>query len=146
MQQTTSKTLGIAAAAALTTGLMATSQDAKANLVQVIIEIPVNPFSQIADQNDLSWLRFLQQDFAIVTTWESGHRRFLLRRLLPKEKTKFLKQAQPADRHSYAKDYTQVPAILTELVAKLDRGLIAFLDTAAADPAALPFVFGEFKV
>lgn len=99
-------------------------------------------FAQIADQNLLSWLRFMQQDYALVTTWVAGHRRFLLRRLQPAEKAALLKKAKPADRHSFRKEPAQMPALLAQLTARLESGRIVALDQPD-DRAALHFVFGK---
>ncbi len=100
-------------------------------------------FAQVADQNMLSWMRFLDEDFSIVATWESGHRRFLLRWLPPEEKARQLRDATPLGLHVFRKDYAQVPALVAELTAKVQRGHIVFLDNMAHEAGALRFVFGQ---
>ena len=101
-------------------------------------------FAQIAEQNTLSWLRFLDQDFAILAVWTSGHRRFLLRWLTPpEEKTQLASRAGPADLHSISKDYEQLPPLLAQLEARLEQGEMVFLDNRPDEAGALRFVFSR---
>lgn len=102
-------------------------------------------FAQIAEQNTLSWLRFMDQDFAIVKAWTDGHRRFLMRWLPPAEKARLVKKAKPADRMSYAKTYAQMPAILAQLNARLKQNRMALLDTQSQSVGALNVVFGSTR-
>jgi len=101
-------------------------------------------FAQVAAQNTLSWLRFLDHDFAIVSAWKYGHRRFLLRRVSPEEKEHLLRAAASADRHSYRKDYSQMPAALAELSSRLGKGHMVLLNNKHKEAKALPFVFSKF--
>lgn len=101
-------------------------------------------FTQIADQNFLSWLRFLQEDFALCGTWVAGHRRFFLRHLQPAEKSELVENAKPQDKHSFAKDQAIFPAMLTELTAKVASGKFVVL-VQPDDRAALHFVCGKHK-
>jgi GNAT superfamily N-acetyltransferase len=96
-------------------------------------------FAQIAAQNTLSWLRFMDRDFALIATWVSGHRRFLLRWLPPEEKTARLHHA--AHREGFIKNYSQMPALLAELTAELEQGRIVVPDNTPEEPGALSFVF-----
>jgi len=98
-------------------------------------------FAQVAAQNTLSWLRFLDHGFGIVASWKSGHRRFLLRWFPPAEKARLIKAARPPDRHSYSKNYSQMPAALSELSAKLKKGYIILLNNKEEKSRSLPFVF-----
>ena len=100
-------------------------------------------FAQIAEQNTLSWLRFLDQDFAILAAWASGHRRFLLRWLPPEEKTRLINHAGPTDRHSIGKDYAQLPALLAQLEGRLEQGYMVFLDNRPDEAGALRFIFSR---
>jgi hypothetical protein len=99
-------------------------------------------FAQIAAQNTLSWLRFLDRGFAIAATWTSGHPRFLLRWLSPEDKAKLLRNSATIERHVYGNNYAQMPALLTELKARLGQGKLAFLDDRQ-DGGGLPFVFSR---
>lgn len=115
-------------------------------LIQIVIEAAqkhgcAHLFTQIAEQNSLCWLRFLDHDYAIVTSWEKGHRRFLLRWLSPLEKAKRLRRVKPSGRQSFSKKYDQVAILLTQMVAQIERGNEVFLDNKPNDHAALNLVF-----
>ena len=96
-------------------------------------------FAQVAEHNLMGWIRFMDQDFAIVATWESGHRRFLLSWQAPEERAALLRH--PKGQHVYRKDYAQIPALLTELRAKLEHGQTVLLDTRAGEGGAMHFTF-----
>ncbi|MDD5585906.1 MAG: GNAT family N-acetyltransferase [Alphaproteobacteria bacterium] len=99
-------------------------------------------FAQAAEQNTLSWLRFLDQGFAIATAWTGGHRRFLLRWLSPEDRARLLRKNASVERRVFSKNYAQLPALLAELAARLAEGKIAFLDDRN-DSGGLPFVFSR---
>ena len=96
-------------------------------------------FAQVADQNVMSWIRFMNQSFALLASWESGHGRFLLRWQTPIEKTASLHHAKGY--HIYRKDYAQIPALLAELRGKVEQGFTVLLDNKADEAGALRFVF-----
>jgi GNAT superfamily N-acetyltransferase len=100
-------------------------------------------FAQTAAQNVLSWMRFLDKDFAIITAWENGHRRFLLRWLSVEAKAKLLRPRAVVGRHSYSKDYAQMPALMAEINARLAQGRTVFLDNKPGEENALSFVFAR---
>ncbi len=102
-------------------------------------------FAQVAEQNSLSWLRFMDQGFAIVAAWVDGHRRYLLRWLPPEDKAKLLKHAKPADRVSYGKNFEQLPALMAQLTAHVEQGRVAFLDNRLEQTGAFNVVFGPAR-
>ncbi len=102
-------------------------------------------FAQVAEQNTLSWLRFMDQDFAIVSAWIDGHRRYLLKWLAPQEKEKLLKRAKPADRVSYGKSFAQLPALMAQISANVEKERMAFLDNRFGETGALNVVFGPAR-
>jgi hypothetical protein len=100
-------------------------------------------FAQVAGDNALCWLRFMERDYAIVATWIDGHRRFLLRRQTPDEKARLLQGADLAHRQTYDKDYAALPALLAEITARAAQGDTVLLDDNPAEPGALNVVFIE---
>lgn len=98
-------------------------------------------FAQVADQNITGWMRFMEQNFAVIATWESGHRRFLLRHMSAEERAEKIRHA--VGQHVYRKDYAQIPALVAEINAKLEHGYIAFLDDKPAEAGAMHFVFSR---
>lgn len=83
-------------------------------------------FAQVAASNIMSWLRFMERDFAIVTTWDSGHRRFLLYRITPNEKTRLAGHAM--DRQILDKDYATLSTLLARVMAHVAQKGLVFLD------------------
>jgi GNAT superfamily N-acetyltransferase len=99
--------------------------------------------AQVAEQNALSWLRFLDQDFAIIAAWTGGHRRYLLRWLSSKDRAKLIRRSAPGDRLSFSKDYAQLPALLAQVTSVAAQGRIVFINNQQNESGALSFVFGH---
>ena len=106
----------------------------------------VHLFAQIAEQNTLSWLRFLDQDFALLAVWASEHRRFLLRWLPPEEKERLISRSGAAGRQSFSKNYAQLPSLMAQLEARLEQGYMAFLDNKPDESGTLRFVFSHERL
>ncbi len=88
-------------------------------------------FAQTAEANSLCWLKFLQQDFAILGQWTNGHSRYLLKRLTPREKMKKLLEALPQDRILLNKDYSVLATAIAQLSQRLKAGGMLVLDQRA---------------
>ncbi len=98
-------------------------------------------FAQMADQNALSWMRFLGEGFGLVGTWETDCRRFLMRWFPPEERAAMLADAGLADRRLYRKDYGQIPALVADARHQVEAGRIVLLHDRPEEPGALHVVF-----
>lgn len=103
-------------------------------------------FAQVSARNTLSWLRFLDQDFAIVSTWRSDHNRFLLRWLCPQDKAKFLRRVKPMDRLTYNKDCNALPVLVTQLTRRLELGCTACLEPGESDVLSVVYRQPPFAI
>jgi len=84
-------------------------------------------FAQTAEQNALSWLRFMERGFAVIAAWSGGHSRFLLRWLPPEEKARLLLSATPENVEKYAKSYVMIPMLTARINAGTAQGKTVFL-------------------
>jgi GNAT superfamily N-acetyltransferase len=99
-------------------------------------------FAQIAQENVVSWMRFLANRFAIVAGWTSGHARFLMRHMSQAEISRQMGRALKSDLTSVKKDYAELPALLVVIGAMLRKKRIVLAHGAEPSSDRLNLVFG----